>query len=159
MTTPSSPPIGMKDVATELGVSSVGLSLSASNVRTLAGVPSGAVSLHDLLGRSAYTPMNPSAGPDGQVGHGATTSYVFSVTPNGGVGPYTYQWSIAGQGGSDPGPSDGAFFGSQTDSSCTIVITLQQPFTDWSVGVYCAVTDSTGRTVNSNTAGCTGETP
>lgn len=159
MTTPSSPPISLKDVATELGIGSAGLSLSDSRVRALAGVPEGPISLHALLGKSAYTPMSPSAGPDDQLGHGSNTSYVFSVTPNGGVGPYSYQWFIAAQGGSDPGPADGSFFGSTTSSSVMVSIALTQPFTNWSVSVYCAVTDSTSRTVNSNTVSCMGQTP
>lgn len=53
MTLPATGPLSMSQVATELAVSQVGLSLGASNVRALAGVPSGPVSFADLRGKSS----------------------------------------------------------------------------------------------------------
>lgn len=48
--------ISMSQVNTELGLTSTTLiSLNQTNVRTLAGVPSGAISMNDLRGKSAFT--------------------------------------------------------------------------------------------------------
>lgn len=52
MTLPSSGAITMAQVATELGVSQTGINLNQSNVRTLAGKPSGTISMSDLRGKS-----------------------------------------------------------------------------------------------------------
>ena len=52
MTLPSSGSITMAMIATELGISPTGLSLNDSRVRTLAGVPSGAISMANLYGKS-----------------------------------------------------------------------------------------------------------
>lgn len=53
MTLPASGPISMSQVATELGVTSTGINLNQTNVRTLAGRPSGTISMSDLLGKSS----------------------------------------------------------------------------------------------------------
>lgn len=56
MTLPASGPISIADIATELGVG-LPLSLTASNVRALAGVPSGNIVLpNDFWGKSASDP-------------------------------------------------------------------------------------------------------
>ena len=52
MALPSSGSITMAMIATELGISPTGLSLNDSRVRTLAGVPSGAISMANLYGKS-----------------------------------------------------------------------------------------------------------
>lgn len=52
MALPSSGTITMAMIATELGISPTGLSLNDSRVRTLAGVPSGAISMANLYGKS-----------------------------------------------------------------------------------------------------------
>ena len=52
MTLPSSGAITMAQVATELGVSQTGINLNQSNVRTLAGRPSGTISMSDLRGKA-----------------------------------------------------------------------------------------------------------
>lgn len=52
MTLPLSPPINMQQVATELGTT-LPISLTDNSVRTLAGIPTGNISLLDLLGKSA----------------------------------------------------------------------------------------------------------
>jgi hypothetical protein len=51
MALPSSGSITMEMIATELGISPTGLSLNDSRVRTLAGVPSGAISMAILYGK------------------------------------------------------------------------------------------------------------
>lgn len=52
MALPSSGPITMAQVAAEIGISASGLSLDDSRVRTLAGRPSGSISMSDLLGKA-----------------------------------------------------------------------------------------------------------
>lgn len=54
MTTPSGV-ISLSDVASELSVSTTGLNLNQTNVRRLAGKPSGAVSLDDLRSKTWIT--------------------------------------------------------------------------------------------------------
>jgi hypothetical protein len=58
MTLPASGPITFADVNVELGRSSTAaLDLNDSQVRTLAGVPSGTISMSDLLGKSWIHPV------------------------------------------------------------------------------------------------------
>lgn len=63
MTTPVSPPITMLDVLAELQIAnpsrSLPISLNDSDVRALAGIPSGTISLLQLLNRSSAAPVNP----------------------------------------------------------------------------------------------------
>jgi hypothetical protein len=156
MTTPSSPPISLKDVATELGVSSVGLSLSDSRVRALAGVPSGPISLQQLEGKSAYTPMSPNIGSDQSTGGSSSSnSFFLEVAENGGVGPYTYAWSIVSEGG----VGTGAYFGSTTGKTADFVISISVAFNTYVAQVQCSVTDSTSRSVGSNVATLTYSSP
>lgn len=54
MALPSSGTISMSQVAAELGVAATGLSLNDTRVRTLAGVPSGAISMSNLHGKSSF---------------------------------------------------------------------------------------------------------
>lgn len=61
MTLPSTPPISLAQVAAELGVA-LPLGLDETNVRNLAGKPTGPVSLLDLLGKSAAGPVNQFGG-------------------------------------------------------------------------------------------------
>lgn len=62
MTLPSTGPISMSQVNVELGLSPTALiSLNDTAVRSLAGVPSGTISMQDLLGKS-YVVFTPDGG-------------------------------------------------------------------------------------------------
>lgn len=103
----ATPPISMADVMTELRLSTPGraypISLGDADVRALAGVPSGPVSLSDLLGKSSYTAM---AGTLADVNDSASigaTNYQYdvpvSIVVSGGAAPFTYTWSqVTGSG-------------------------------------------------------------
>lgn len=72
MTLPTSGAISLNNVNTELGISSgVVISLGATNVRGLAGVPSGPISMSNLYGKSnfhvTYTWVNSGAAITGSV--------------------------------------------------------------------------------------------
>ena len=58
MALPSSGEISMAQVAAELGISATGLTLDDSRVRALAGVPSGAISMWNLLGKQNFVKLN-----------------------------------------------------------------------------------------------------
>lgn len=101
MTTPTGN-ITLGDVAIELGIA-LPLTLGDSRVRTLAGKPSGDITLGDLRGKSAYSP--PSVTVDstslshfefGQNGTSGYSSIVGSLTITGGEAPFTVSWSRTG---------------------------------------------------------------
>lgn len=58
MTLQASGAISLANLATELSVSATGLSLDAANVRGLAGVSAGAISLSNFYGKSRFPPVN-----------------------------------------------------------------------------------------------------
>lgn len=100
MTTPASNPISLTNVAAELGISANGIELGQANVRTLAGVPSGPISLTNLLNKSAGTALSANATPTTVSGSctGASTctadSTSASCAAGGGTGTYTYLWQL-----------------------------------------------------------------
>ena len=94
----------MADVATELGISTSGINLNQSNVRTLAGVPSGAITLNNLRGKStlaAYINEASFSGSALDYGSGATaeTNLATLTVTGGGSGAITYQWYLTGTAG------------------------------------------------------------
>ena len=99
MTLPASGPISIGQVAAELGIG-LPLSLGDGRVRALAGVDAfSAISLGQLRGKSAYTPMaltgtNASSGPVSSDNSGGSVSGTASVSVFGGVAPFSYQWSV-----------------------------------------------------------------
>jgi hypothetical protein len=63
MALPSTGPISLANVNVELGLSSTTtISLNQTNVRTLAGVASGTISMSDLRGKSAGGTFDPDGG-------------------------------------------------------------------------------------------------
>jgi len=65
MTLPASGSISLSQVASELSLSTTGINLNNSSVRSLAGKASGAVSLSDLRGKSATPTIHMTAGTGG----------------------------------------------------------------------------------------------
>lgn len=145
MTIPASGSISIGMVAAELGIG-LPLSLGDSRVRALAGVPSGPISLGQLRGKSAYTPMtltttNGSGGPANTENGGGTVSGQATVAISGGVAPYSIQWAVT----DNPG---GCTLGSLTN----VAVTASHTFTKLSNGsatvmLNVTVTDSTGASV------------
>jgi hypothetical protein len=146
MTLPASGPISIGDVAAELGIG-LPLSLGDPRVRTLAGVPSGPISLGQLRGKSVAGPLtvtaqNSSNSADTQFGSGVVTCNP-SVYIAGGVDPKTCNWSILSNPGGATvafsGPSATVQFSYASNSAGSATVTLR-----------CTVTDGAGsqRTVD-----------
>jgi hypothetical protein len=99
MTLPASGAISMSQVNVELSRAwNAAISLDDVAVRDLAGVPSGAISMSQLHGKSASAPLSASASPSyifkGTPGSGVQNSGVITINPAGGTGSYTYSWSV-----------------------------------------------------------------
>ena len=147
MALPGSGPISIGMVAGELGIG-LPLSLGDSRVRALAGTVSGPISLGQLRGKSAYTPMavstvGASSGPVASDNSAGTVIGTATSRVSGGVGPFTYSWAIlqntnAVQVGPTNGPelSGSKSFTRQSSGSASVVARL-------------TVTDSTARSVTS----------
>ena len=104
MTLPTSGTITMAQVAAELGESTTDINLNKASVRALAGVPSGAISMSDLYGKSslaAYINEASFSGSATDFGGGATayTGFATLTVTGGGTGGITYQWYVTGGAG------------------------------------------------------------
>lgn len=115
MTLPTSGTISLTLVINELRIANSSrtypISLGDSDVRTLAGKPSGAISLSDLYGKSATPPTQPAdpmtlypngtnrSIPNTSTG-GGSIAINLSVAVTGGARPLTYLWTnIVSSGG------------------------------------------------------------
>lgn len=88
--------ISMSQVNTELGRSSTAtISLGESAVRTLAGVPSGAISMDNLRGKSAMSVSanNVSGSGFGFASSGSVSTGSPDTTVTGGTAPFTFSWT------------------------------------------------------------------
>lgn len=102
VTLPASGTISLTDVMNELRVTNPGraypISLGDSDVRALAGVPSGSISMSNLYGKSSYVAMSVTGHSDSQgassAGGGGTVTCHPSVSVSNGSGSYTYAWSF-----------------------------------------------------------------
>lgn len=142
MALPTSGNITMAMVKTELGLSSsTTLSLTDSRVRSLAGKPSGSISLSDLRGKSAAPSVTVTIGGGMNIQYGGGGLYneayysgTFTANVTGGT-PTAYRWWVD--------DLMGMLWTNSTTSSTTLTsptyntdgITNQATFT-----VYCEVT-------------------
>ena len=143
MTLPASGTISIGMVAAELGIG-LPLSLGDPRVLALAGKSSLPISLSDLYGRSAYTPMTVT----GIDGYGSGTSQFSggtagcspSVTVTGGSGGQTYAWSFVGS-------AQGCILASASFSACSVTHAFSKNSNgSASPQLQCVVTDNTGHT-------------
>lgn len=145
MALPSTGPISPAAAASELGITVTGINLNDSRVRTLAGKPSGPITLADLRGKSGISNMVASVNPSQvYIFETVYSSYhhdiTFTANVSGGVAPYSYSWSS--NVGNQQGGANGVNF--------TLRFPYHQFGSFYSGEVQLAVTDQQGtvRTVN-----------
>jgi hypothetical protein len=150
MTLPVSAPITLAQVMTELRTVTPGraypIALGDADVRALAGVPSGPISLTNLLGKSAYVAMsgsvsNPSttAAINGSVNY--TKNVAVSVSFTGGLAPFSYAWSLVS--------GDGTVTATNAASTNAnfLVNRFSSPGEVMTLIAQCIVTDATAATL------------
>lgn len=134
MTLPSTGPISLANVNVELGLSSTtNISLNQTNVRTLAGISSGTISLSNLRGKSnaPTITISPSSLYTSRSGGGSATSAAATGSGSGGAGGYTYAWTYVS--------GDSYTINSSASASTTFTTTLISGA--FKSGVYrCTVT-------------------
>jgi hypothetical protein len=101
MALPSSGSISIDDIKTELGITGA-LDLTDSRVRTLAGVPSGSITLpNDFWGKSARTVTIAGQQTVSRLGQfGYLDQASLSIAVSDGTVPSSYLWSLVSD---DPG--------------------------------------------------------
>jgi hypothetical protein len=148
MALPNNTTISLSQVNTELSrAATATISLGETAVRNLAGVPSGAISMSNLWGKSAYTPMSLSySGGIGEAfGPCQTVSASATVSVANGIGPFTYVWTRT-SGSTTPTSRSSGSTSSRTDS-----MTASQylcPNGEASSTYSVVVTDSTSATAS-----------
>jgi hypothetical protein len=148
MTLQASGGISLTDVMNEIRLVNPGraypISLGDADVRALAGVPSGAIGLSNLYGKSSYIPMNVTGNSSSQgasSASGGTVTCHPSVSVTNGSGGYTYSWSFT----SNP---NSCGLGASTSAACNV----SHGYTTNANGgatatLQCVVTDNTGHVV------------
>lgn len=144
MTLPASGSISLSQVNVELGLpANAQISLTDAAVRTLAGVPSGPISLSNLYGKSSQFTVNATSASNSELSTSNGTVTCFpSVSVSGGSGSFSYAWSFTSN------PNNCALLDS-TLATCRV----SHSYTSHSNGsanavLQCIVTDSTnGKTV------------
>lgn len=150
MTLPASAPISMAQVMTELRIVTPAraypIALGDADVRALAGVPSGPISLTNLLGKSAYLAMSGSVpdvfddAPSGPVSSYTATVPV-SISLTGGLAPFSYAWSkLSGSGTL-------IAVNAASTSAEFLVVPATVPDQEFNQVVQCIVTDAMGNTL------------
>lgn len=149
MTLPATGTISMSDILAELRVADAGrtypVSLLDADVRTLAGRPTGNVSMpNDFYGKSSYVAMSGSIPDVDDHTPVSTGSYTFSasvgISLTGGKAPFTYAWShVSGQGSVRPINAK--------DTVAEFYVNGGPPGGVYSQVVQCVVTDATGATL------------
>lgn len=145
MTTPTAGAIGMAQVRVERGTAGT-ISLNESAVRSLAGVPSGTISLSNLYNKTGVGSSPPLAVTafDG-IAAGDAPPAVFTATVNprvtvtGGTTPYSYQWTISIQ-------SDSGFtLASPTAAICSVSHQIGRYGYVGECTLTCVVSDASGK--------------
>lgn len=148
MTLPASGTISLSQVLGELQIGNPSrtnpISLGDTDVRTLAGVPSGAISLSNLYGKSGGAGLGASTTNGfksvSSVGSGGTAIANPSVSAFGGTPPYSYLWTFT----SNP---DTCTLGSATSATCSVSKAYSVNTNGSASAVLqCVITDSTGGT-------------
>ena len=159
MTLPTGGTMSFGDILNELRIANPGrglpISLNDSDVRALAGKPSGTVSFSDFYGKSAQPPTQPiptltaSAFGDDTYQNNTDTAGSIGATSvtsvQGGQPPYSYSWTITARGG-------GITFGPLNQPSLTGSYSYQRLSSGTtSFTAYCTIADSAGNSVVTNT--------
>lgn len=150
MTLPTSAPISLDQVATELGLG-LPISLGDTAVRNLAGISSGAISMISLLGKSASIVVtgNSAAASYTQSSSNYTATQSVSVTPSGGSGGYTYAWSLT--------DAQGCTLGATNGQSCSVSHQIPRTITDPGSAIgtlQCVVSDGSGHSTTATGITC-----
>lgn len=150
MTLPASAPITLAQVMTELRTVTPSraypISLGDADVRALAGVPSGAISLTNLYGKSAYVAMSgsvPNVSDSATINPSAnyTKSVPVSISLAGGQAPFSYAWSLVSGDGTVTATN------AATTNANFFVIRFSTPGDVMSLIAQCVVTDAMGNTL------------
>ena len=145
MTLPASGPISLTQVMGELRASNPGrafpISLGDSDVRALAGVQSGPISLSQLHGKSSIIPLNvtPQSSTNNSYNstlQPGTASAYPSVSVTGGSGNYSYLWSVLSNSGT-------ATLNNPTAATCRLSVDFRKLTTGFfDYFLRCQVTDN-----------------
>jgi hypothetical protein len=152
MTLPASGAISLTDVMNEIRLVNSGraypISLGDSDVRALAGVPSGTIGLSNLYGKSSYIPLNVignnSENSVSSAGGAGLVTCNPSVSVTGGSGGNTYAWSFT----SNP---NSCSLGFSTSAACAVSHGYALNANGGaSATLQCIVTDNTGHSATAS---------